>query len=257
MSGKGFIEPYRNNLPRRKRRVVTTPETGFSHSLLPTSEAGPRSSTEDLYATTTPGPTNTSYASSSSSSSLDTNITEPPSSLHATPSSSPETSKSSFTRCVARPISTSDNTKGRLSPTSATLPRRRRSPVLSVTQEEERRRRQQQTNLDTVQSQKRNDAWIRQTRPEVDTDPVTDLESQNMQRIQSMCSQELTKGLVLGFLAEGDERDENVVRINVYDDSTTPLSSPLIPRSPGSPPPSPDSSSFSNLHLQLSPPTLL
>ncbi|KAF8815982.1 hypothetical protein BYT27DRAFT_7248676 [Phlegmacium glaucopus] len=284
-SGKGFIEPHRNNLPRRKRRVVTAPpETGVSHSLLPTSEAGPRSSPEDLYATTTPGPTTGSYASSSSSSSLDTNITEPPSSLRATPSPSPPLQKppalSKPPPSTTKPIFQTPKrtlfqghhlddaslvrspppitpTKGHLQPTSATLPRRRRSLVLSVARAEERRRRQQQTTLDTVQSQVRNDAWIRQTRPEVDTDPVTDLESQKMQRIQSMCSQELTKGLVLGFFAEGDEHDENIVRINVYTDSTTPVSS-LIPTSSsssGSPLPSPASSSPSNLHLQLSLPS--
>ena len=52
MSGKGFIEPHRNNLLRRKRRVVTAPTDGtaIAHSIektflqtLPTSEAGPRS----------------------------------------------------------------------------------------------------------------------------------------------------------------------------------------------------------------------
>jgi len=56
MSGKGFIEPHRNNLPRRKRRVVTAPVDGavttrtrektFSHILFPTSEAGPHSPDE-------------------------------------------------------------------------------------------------------------------------------------------------------------------------------------------------------------------
>ncbi|KAF8815978.1 hypothetical protein BYT27DRAFT_7209200 [Phlegmacium glaucopus] len=44
MVGKGFIEPHRNNLPRKR---VVTPQTPFSPTLLPSSEAGPRSPTEE------------------------------------------------------------------------------------------------------------------------------------------------------------------------------------------------------------------
>ena len=65
MTGKGFIEPHRNNLPRRKRRVITAPvdtaaaaatppvamvpgiDKSFSQAVLPTSEAGPRFSAEE------------------------------------------------------------------------------------------------------------------------------------------------------------------------------------------------------------------
>jgi hypothetical protein len=80
-------------------------------------------------------------------------------------------------------------------PTSATLPRRHR---LSVAREEQRRR------------------------------------SLAEQQRQSICAQELSKGITLGFLTKGDDHDENIVRIKVYDDSTTPLASAPSPPSPPS-----------------------
>ena len=74
--------------------------------------------------------------------------------------------------------------KGHLQPTSATLPRRHR---LSVTREELRRK--------------------------------CLLEQQG----KSLCAQELSKGIILGFLAAGDEREENIVRIiKVFNDSIPP-----------------------------------
>jgi hypothetical protein len=140
MSGKGFIEPHRNNLPRRirKRRIVTaTPDVHeidktSSQTLLPTSEAGPRSSIEESI---------------------------------------------------------------RL--TSAALPQRYRS--------------RSEISLSTTK--------------DVRADP--DL----LRRRQSICAQELSKGVILGFLAEGDE----YVRIKVYDDDSTPLSLPPSPSSSPTP----------------------
>jgi hypothetical protein len=80
---------------------------------------------------------------------------------------------------------------------------------------------------------------------------MTNSESQSMRQIQSMCSQELAKGHRLGFLTEGDDRDqdENIVQINVYNGSTTPFSSPRSPCS--TPTPSAPSSSKHHLHLPL------
>ena len=135
MSGKGFIEPHRNNLPRRtrKQRVVTaTPDVHeidktSSQTLLPTSEAGPRSSIQDSI---------------------------------------------------------------RL--TSAALPQRYRS--------------RSEFGLTTKD--------VSGHQPRADSDLVAILRKR-----QFICAQELSKGVILGFLAEGDE----YVRIKVYDDST-PLS---------------------------------
>jgi len=221
MNGKGFIEPHRNNLPRRKRKVVTTAEHGAAIALEidtavlpPPSEAGPRSSFQE---------SNDSQIHPSSS--VDTNITEPPSSLptpstlHNSPtfSNSPtiflthsafQTSKPSFFHGYhldnALPPSKTPS-KGYIQPTSATLPRRHR---LSVAQEDRRRK------------------------------------SLAEHQRKSICAQELSKGIILGFLAEGDEHDENIVRIKVYDDSTTPSrtssTSPIL---------------SSELHLQLTLPT--
>lgn len=297
MSGKGFIEPHRSNLPRRKRRVVTAPvdrtatavhgiEKTLSDTLVPTLEAGPPFSTNDG----TPGSATTPirtqpYASSSSSSSVQTNITEPPSSplasptLSIPPQLSPPLSRSSTTFVTYPTFQTPKRalfhghhldddvsvlgvttqspppvtpTKGHLEPTSATLPRRHRSVVLSIAREREQRRRsiaEQQTTLAAQRNQKLNDAWkevgtqkIKQTRADAE---ITNSESQSMRQTQSMCSQELAKGLRLGFLTEGDDRDqdENIVQINVYDGSTTPFSSPRSPSSP--------SSSKHHLHLPL------
>ena len=262
MSGKGFIEPHRNNLPRRKRKVVTTAGNGaaialeidktVSQTLLPTSEAGPRSSIKESNLDDSTSPTSSDHATfgftatsiyppviqtqTRTSSSVDTNITEPPSSLCASPTPSApfhkspvvstsstiffshptfQTRKRSFfhgyhlddalPRCPP-PITPS---KGHLQPTSATLPRRHR---LSVAREQERRRR-------SIEQQR-----------------------------QSICAQELSKGITLGFLAEGDEHDKNIVRIKVYDDSTTPLTSPPSSPSPASTSPP---TLCSEPHLQL------
>ena len=63
------------------------------------------------------------------------------------------------------------------------------------------------------------------------------------QQRKSICAQELSKGIILGFLAEGEAPDENIVRIiKVFDDSTTPsrTSSPTLSSEP---------------HLQLTLPT--
>jgi len=70
---------------------------------------------------------------------------------------------------------------------------------------------------------------------------VTKSKSQGVRQIPSTCYQGLTKGVILGFLA--DDNDENIVQIKVYDNSLTSSSS-----SPRSLFPS------SELHLQLSPP---
>jgi hypothetical protein len=230
MSGKGFIEPHRNNLPRRKRKVVTTADHSasialeidktVSQILPPTSEAGPPFSIQQSILQEGTSPTISSPASQTkihASSSVDTNITEPPSSLRASPTpSSPlpksPTSSNSSTFFLSHPTFQTPKrsvfhghhlddaiprsplpitlSKGHLQPTSATLPRRHR---LSVAREEQRRR------------------------------------SLAEQQRKSICAQELSKGIILGFLA-GDESDENVVRIKVYNDSTTPLVSP--PSSP-------------------------
>ena len=260
MSGKGFIEPHRNNLPRRKRKVVTSTialeiDKTISQILPPTSEAGPRSSIEESNLYDGTSPTSTDHATFGftatsmcppaiqtqihASSSVDTNITEPPSSLRASPTpssplhNSPVPSNSSMLFLSHPTFQTPKRSlfhgyhlddalprspppitpsKGHLQPTSATLPRRHR---LSVAREEQRRR------------------------------------SLAEQQRQSICAQELSKGITLGFLADGDGHDENIVRIKVYDDSTTPFASP--------PPPSPASTSSSTLssgpHLQLTLPT--
>ena len=260
MSGKGFIEPHRNNLPRRKRKVVTVAEHGaialeidktVSQILLPASEAGPRSSIRDSILQEGPSPTSTDNATLGftaicspatqtqiyASSSGDTNITEPPSSLgvsttpstplHKSPTSSNssaifpiqptlQTPKSSFFHgyhhlhdTLLRSPPPITPSKGHLQPTSATLPRRHR---LSVAREERRRK-----------------SLVEQQR-------------------KSICAQELSKGIILGFLADGDERDENIVRIKVCNDPTTPLFSPLSPSTTLS-------TLSSELHLQLTLPT--
>ena len=272
MSGKGFIEPHRNNLPRRKRKVVTTERDGtaialeidktVSPILLPTTEAGPRSSIEESNLHDGTSPTSTDHATFGvtatslcppaiqtskihASSSVDTNITEPPSSFRdvsPTPSTphhrSPALSNSStiflsnptfhqtpkrfffngyyhhhLDDAVPRSLPPITPSKGHLQPTSATLPRRHH---LSVAREEQRRR-----------------SLVEQQR-------------------QSICAQELTKGITLGFLA-GNQHDANIVRIEVYDDSTSPLASPSSPSSLAS------STSLSTIssepHLQLTLPT--
>lgn len=285
MSGKGFIEPHRNNLPRRKRRVVTAPVDGaaamapqtLSHTTLPTTEAGPTTLATSEHMTGTPMPlppiqTN-SYASSSSS--VDTNMTEPPSSPRASPTpsapplyTSPSLSKSSSSSSSSTstflifqtppracfhgrhlgdasllvsgpsPPPPITPTKGHLQPTSATLPRRHRSLVLSVARKEV------------------DGGMIRQTRVGANSRLVRNSESQSMRRRPSMCSQELAKGLTLGFLTDGDDHNKNVVRIKVYDDSTTPLSLISSLSSSGSPSPTPASSSCGvDLHSQLTLPT--
>lgn len=233
MSGKGFIEPHRNNLPRRKKKVVATAEDAaaialeidktVSQILLPTSEAGPTSTDHAAFGFTAmsicPPAFHTQIHASSS---VDTNITEPPSSLCASrpPSAalhkSPALSNSStiflshkrslfhgyhLDDAVPRSPPPITPSKGHLQPTSATLPRRHR---LSVAREQERRR--------SIAEQQRH----------------------------SICAQELSKGITLGFLAEGDKHDENIVRIKVYDDSTTPPSTVTLSSEP---------------HLQLTLPT--
>jgi hypothetical protein len=202
------------------------------------SEAGPRSSTEALNLHDGTSPTMCPPAiqtQNHASSSVDTNITEPPSSLRASPTPSarsPALSNSStiflshptfqtpkrslfhgyhFDDALPRSLPPITPSKGHLQPTSATLPRR-----LSVAREERRRR------------------------------------SLAEQQRQSICAQELSKGITLGFLAEGHEHDENIVRIKVYDDSTTPLASAPSPPSPASTSPSTLSS---EPHLQLTLPT--
>ena len=72
------------------------------------------------------------------------------------------------------------------------------------------------------------------------------------QRRQSICAQELPRRITLGFLADGDEHNENIVRIKAYNDSTTPLASPPLPPSPAS---TSLSISPSEPHLQLTLPT--
>ena len=74
-----------------------------------------------------------------------------------------------------------------------------------------------------------------------------------MQQRKSICAQELSRGIILGFLAEGDKCDENVVRIKVFNDSTTPLVSP--PSSPSSRTSTTPSSLSSEPHLELTLPT--
>ena len=141
--------------------------------------------------------------------------------------------------------------KGHLQPTAATLPRRHRSLVL---REQERRRRlpiaEQQTPKpdDTLEKADSHfkDSQTR-TETDIDSEPVlvaVNSESQSMRRRHSMCAQELSEGIILGFLPEGDE---NVVRINVYDDSTT--------SSPSSPSSTPIPTSSSEIHLELPMPT--
>lgn len=205
MSGKGFVEPHRNNLPRRKRRVVTAPE-----------DIALRDATTQ----------------SSTSSSVDTNITEPPSShvlsapLHKVPSlsDSPPIFPSSPTFQTPQPAPFRGRhlddafplqitpTKGHLQPTPSTLPRRFRS--------------------------------LQRRRVDADADLVSNSDSRSVRRRQSICAQELSEGIILGFLTEEDEHAKNIVRIKVYDDS---------PPSPSSVPGSSSSSSLP--HLQLSLPT--
>ena len=226
-----------------------------SQILLPTSEAGPRPSIEESNIHDGTSPTNSDHATLGltgtsmslpaiqkqqihASSSVDTNITEPPSSLRVSPTpSSPlhnspvpsysstiflshpnfQTPKSSLfhghhlDESVPRSSPPITPSKGHLQPTSATLPRRHR---LSAAREERRRR--------FLAEQQR----------------------------QSICAQELSKGITLGFLTEGGEHDKNIVRIKVYDDSTTPFAS--LP-SPLSPAPTPILSP--EPHLQLTLPT--
>ena len=287
MTGKGFIEPHRNNLPRRKRRVVTAIpddaaiidrgiEKKFSQTLLlpGTSEAGPRSSSSlkiDLLssdATTAPS-LQTDDGSLPSSPSIDiTNITEPTSSLRSSPSTSSSSLPQEFsalrsppTTFVGFPITVPQTpkrapwedaslrsppllitpTKGHLQPTCATLPRRPRCLGLSAAREQEQKARrsigeQQQTVPTAVRVQSQNTSSgqrIGQTRADADVEDLTghvaNSESQKkMRRKQSVCAQELSNGITLGFLEEGDELDENIIRIKVYyyDDSTIPLHSP-------------------------------
>jgi hypothetical protein len=69
MTGKGFIEPHRNNLPRRKRKVLTTAKDGAAAitleidktavSQILLSEAGPCSSTGELNPHDVTSPANT------------------------------------------------------------------------------------------------------------------------------------------------------------------------------------------------------
>ena len=229
-----------------------------SQILLPTSEAGPRSPIEETNIHDGTSPTSTDHATfgftatslcplaiqtqTHTSSSVDTNITEPPSSicLSPTPSTphhkSPALSNSSmiflsqptFHQTPKRSLFNSYHlddalprslppitpSKGHLQPTSATLPRRHR---LSVAREERRR------------------------------------SSLAEQQRQSICAQELPKGITLGFLADGDQHDANIVRIKVYNDSTTSLASPPSPPSPASS--TSPSTISSEPHLQLTLPT--
>ena len=243
MSGKGFIEPHRNNLPRRKRkiRVVTNAEDGAAaialeidktvSQILLSSEAGPLSSTTESNLHDSTSPTSTDSATFAftttmlcppaikthihASSSVDTNITNHPSSFGASPihsAPSPGFSNSStiylsnptlktpkrsrfsgyyLDNALPRYLPPITPSKGHLQPTSDTLPRRHR---LSVAREERRRR--------SIAEQQR----------------------------QSICAQELTKGITLGFLAEENEHDEKVVRIiKVYDDSIISFASSSSP----------------------------
>ena len=268
MSGKGFIEPHRNNLPRRKRRVVTAPVDGavtartrdktLSHILFPTSEAGPHSPDESylkdhLHNNGAPRhtPTPITLPRSSSSSSVNTNLTEPPSSLRGSPipsvpfRKSPRLSEPSSTflsyptfQSPKRPLFHTaalatirslpiTPTKGHLQPTSATLPRRHRE--------------QRHTAVPNDALKEVGDQMIKEVKADTDTDMVTKSKSQGMRQIPSRCYQTLAKGVILGFLT--DDNDENIVQIKVYDNSLTSSSS-----SPRSLFPS------SELHLQLSPP---
>jgi len=81
-----------------------------------------------------------------------------------------------------------------------------------------------------------------------DSNLVANWQGQSIRRRHSVCAQELSKGIVLGFLTE--KGDENIVRINVYDPAI-PLSSSPSP----SPSPSTLPTSTSEPHLQLSLPT--
>jgi hypothetical protein len=230
-------------------------KTAVSQILL--SEAGPRSSTgesnlHDVTSTdhTTFGLTATSMCPPAietqihASSSVDTNITEPPSSPRASPTlsapfdKSPSLSNSStiflnhptfqtpklslfhgyhLDDALPRSLPPITPSKGHLQPMSATLPRRHR---ISAAREERRRR-----------------ALAEQQR-------------------QSICAQELSKGITLGFLAEGDGHDKNIVRIKVYDDSNTPFATAPSPLFTASTSPSSLTES-SEPHLQLTLPTNL
>jgi hypothetical protein len=221
------------------------------------SEAGPRSSTGESKLHNGTSPTSTDHATFGftsmcppaietqihSSSSVDTNITEPPSSPRASPTfsaplhKSPSLSNSStiflnhptvqtpkrslfhgyyLDDALPRSLPPITPSKGHLQPMSATLPRRHR---ISAAREERRRR-----------------ALAEQQR-------------------QSICAQELSKGITLGFLAEGDEHDKNIVRIKVYDDSNTPLASVSSPSTASTSPST--LSKSSEPHLQLTLPTNL
>lgn len=209
-----------------------------SQILSPTPEAGPRSSIHESNLQECTSPTSTDHAMFGFTDSLDTNITEPPSlrvsstpstPFHKFPTSSnsstnfrshptPQTPKRSFFHNYhlddALPRSPPITpSKGHLQPTSATIPQRHRS---SVTREERRRR--------------------------------CFLEQQG----KSICAQELSKGIILGFLAAGDERDKNIVRIKVFNDSLTPLVS--HPSSPSRTSTTPSTIS-SEPYLQLTLPT--
>ena len=185
MTGKGFIEPHRNNLPRRKRKVVTTAKDGAAAialemdetvSQILLSEAGPLSSTRESNLHDGTSPTSTDHATfgftatsmcppaSETSSSVDTNITEPPSSPRASPTlsaplhKSPSLSNGStiflnqptfqtlkrslfhgyhLDDALPRSLPPITPSKGHLQPMSATLPRRHR---ISAAREERRRR---------------------------------------------------------------------------------------------------------------------
>ena len=215
------------------------------------SEAGPLSSTRESNLHDGTSPTSTDHATfgftatsmcppaSETSSSVDTNITEPPSSPRASPTlsaplhKSPSLSNGStiflnhptfqtpkrslfhgyhLDDALPRSLPPITPSKGHLQPMSATLPRRHR---ISAAREERRRR-----------------ALAEQQR-------------------QSICAQELSKGIILGFLAEDDEHDKNVVQIKVYVDSNIPLASApsLASTSPSS------LSESSEPHLQLTLPS--
>jgi hypothetical protein len=119
--------------------------------------------------------------------------------------------------------------KGFIEPHRNNLPRRKRKVVVAP---------QDSHEIDKTSSRTRADV-------NADSDLKSNSESQSMRGKQSICLQELSKGIMLGFLVEGDESDENIVRIKVSDGSTDPLSTP----------PSPSSASTSSSYLQLSLPT--
>ena len=120
--------------------------------------------------------------------------------------------------------------KGFIEPHRNNLPRRKRKVVVAP--------QDISHEIDKTSSRTRAEA-------NADSDLKTNSESQSMRGKQSICPQELSKGIMLGFLVEGDEsydHDENIVRIKVYDGSTDPLSTP-------------PSASTSSSYLQLPLPT--